>query len=101
MLALRFLPSISRVRSFALAGLEYSMRAIDHLGLLLIDWACMPKAPRQAVRSCLAPHAGSTSGARVNRADGAVWHGVSRSTIGTNPWAALKNVTARAQVGYL
>src|SRR5215204_1133287 len=33
MLALRFLPSNSRVRSLCLAGSLYSTRAIDHLGV--------------------------------------------------------------------
>jgi hypothetical protein len=32
-LALRFLPSNSRVRSLCLAGSLYSTRAIDHLGV--------------------------------------------------------------------
>jgi hypothetical protein len=40
MLALRFLPRISRVRSLALAGSLYSIRAIIHLGFpeLVIDF---------------------------------------------------------------
>src|SRR5882724_7364362 len=53
MLALRFLPRISRVRSLALAGLEYSMRAMHHLGFLFIGLECQKRHAKRVIMPCV------------------------------------------------
>src|SRR5216684_6549191 len=109
MLALRFLPRISRVRSLAWAGSEYSMRAMVHLGVFLgtflgvfrlIGWACMPKAPRRAPDHALRP----TPDQRLAR--GHIEHMARRGAVVLSRHAKFesqnrsKNVTTRAQVRY-
>src|ERR1700682_2722626 len=111
MLALRFLPRISRVRSLALAGLEYSMRAMDHLRFLFIGLACQKRHAKRVIMPCARRRINvwrpaklgtwSDPARRLPTHEAVQIHGAKRART-SKCWAAvLTNVTARAQVGYL